>query len=729
MLPGLPPHAPRVGLLTGSDQWLSGANTSSVSSGGGLPGFLLDQVGRACQAIELVVPSLPVDTGALEGLPQGVGNAWWDERFLRQAQALAGLDGAGVWVTGLETGLTRPWFLRVDDQGGAPAELVEPTTIDGQALVICRDDPLLTAAGLPAYTSSWHRYYTPENTPDNASADGAGGESAGLPGAGAWFVPATPGAPVNESCRVAQEAIADWDRLKPLNPLGLGVLVRRHDPWSLEAHWGLIDGQDLPATVYRPAAHETHAGVSEALTSGALDASSLNDAEDVGAWRETGRLFLNRRGATDRLAESLHLKLLAWRGAVDTVQQHAQATGTPHLGLDADAFSVWVPPVAPGAPVLWQTQVRLVRPPQAEAMTLPGTRARIVTRVGVGASGGAAPVYRPNLGDSAPLGQVNARLASVTDTQDGQVIEAYLSGPNLPTSATANSDLIGLRLPVGASALLAYGQVAASATPGDSSAQGVTTSTGLIWRSLPMGLSESDGTALQQAIGVPIPGVQASVLQSCSALDDLYALGVLGVRALLTGPERGLADALEAFTRFVRKAAETAARDAAVAGAGDAPLTHAQRLDRLARGMSSAALDEPMWAEACGPHWITGHAPGSQDGVSDASSLEEPSEAWQEASHRAFAVVPDALWWPVLACLASAFPRVSDVCPWSPLADSQQGQAGTGAAPSPERALDHLITGLNQLLRQSRSLLLMDYQYNREARSVILPMLAGLDEG
>jgi hypothetical protein len=193
------------------------------------------------------------------------------------------------------------------------------------------------------------------------------------------------------------------------------------------------------------------------------------------------------------------------------------------------------------------------------------------------------------------------------------------------------------------------------------------------FRTIPQKHSPKDAAALASAKGVPLPGTSFRVVPLLSTPCDLYALGVLAVRVLLAGEKAALPVVLDEALSLAKQAASE--HDASVP---------------LATRIGSIFGRDKRWGTALGPQLLT-------------TDEMEPTEAMD--------VVPAGLWWETLAAVIRMFPGAGpdSVC-------RDFGDARPGAM---HLVFERAASDLEALIRKTRSLIVIDWNYNREIHAVI----------
>lgn len=360
-------------------------------------GAVLDAAARVIQWVEVWVQDVDGLADAVTEFRDAMNNARLDERFAQRAAAATEFDksrDAGSpaqspsIVCGFEKTHPQPIFVN-----RSTLEVVRPIEKGSNgAWVLCTDDAALANAGLPAYSSTLHRYLYVRELKDQTV-----------------FVPVTRGAPTNTHTVGPDEAINPRGELAAIN-LGGGLMgVRPYEPLSLESYVDQVGG------------------------------FSPGGEGDGGSG---GMLTLGRGGKAGRLLERLHLKLRLIADLVSLVRGEIAATQTPMLNVTASSFGVRAGQTAWGLPSLWSTYAVLRHSGDAIEVTLPGSDLSYFVSSGLQGP----TVYAPgSAGSTGGAGTLQIRQVKSEDA--GVVVEATLrSQERLFLQA---GETLALRVPVG----------------------------------------------------------------------------------------------------------------------------------------------------------------------------------------------------------------------------------------------------------------------------------------
>jgi hypothetical protein len=381
---------------------------------------------------------------------------------------------------------------------------------------------------------------------------------------------------------------------------------------------------------------------------------------EAGALPEKGAyLFAGPQGLAGRWVETFHLKLQLLTEAVRLVRSFVQRQQLPFLNLAADSFRVRLQPTGGGLPYLWTSTVALTKPSQALALPLEASEFRYFLP-------GKTPqpfIYLHEGIGNPVRGEGSVRIRQVMPPERGRTtVEGTLVTQE--KLAISPHDLIWMRLPLASGRVDLYGHLYAA----EGLAQGEAR-----FRTLPLTLSDANRNALQAAAGTAISRAPFEVVPLLSTPCDLYALGVLAVRILLVNEENSLPIALDEILSLARQVAASGQTDT-----------------ELKWRLRSLFEQDPRWQASLGPHRLS-HA------------KMDPAEA----AH----LVPMELWWQALAEVVRFFPGLGP--------DSFCKDFGDAPALALESVFDPPLRDLEKVLIQTRSLLFIDWNQNREIHAVI----------
>jgi hypothetical protein len=387
---------------------------------------------------------------------------------------------------------------------------------------------------------------------------------------------------------------------------------------------------------------------------------AYRELSDLASLRCGGRhFFTNRHGAAGLVSESLYLKLQLAVQAMEAVREYVSRRQLPMLNLTAGSFRVRLGSRAAQLPILWTGQVGLAVPGDAVALPVPHTQERFF-RPGTPLR---ESIYRPEELTRRREGIARVRLRTIfPPTEEGVVVEATISTPE--ELRVDLNELIELRLPLadGAVGLIGYLDPKIAMARGEAG-----------FRSLPLSLDARDAQALSGAAGVIFTHVPMEVQVPLSSPCDVYSLGVLSLQILFAGGDVTLPEAKDSLFSLA------AQLNAEFAGARD-----------LSVAVAEVFKHDPRWLTRLGPQ----HMMTAELGAAEAAEL-----------------IPMQLWSRVLMVLLRLFPGRS------PFAFCQD----FGDAPplALHTVFDRALEPMNDLLRITRSMHLMDWKQNREIASMV----------
>ncbi|UCD74782.1 MAG: hypothetical protein JSV91_13460 [Phycisphaerales bacterium] len=579
------------------------------------------------------------DVSGLSGSPavirdcysNDVADRQWEEQF--QAARAA---GAGQIVSmGWESRHPLPVFVDVKRRVAVhPCE-----SKSGQVLQLCEDEALLAKKGLPGYRSSIHRYlFVPELGEDSP------------------FVPTASDAPRNEATVEFDQAVAEAGDLEPLNPAAGLLHARRYSPIDLESFADVLGGGRWSGVFH---------GASQMPLGEFL--RELSQASALQRLAE-GHLLLGGDGQAGRLIEVFHLKLRLLADAVAAVRAAVRATQRPLLNVSADSFRVGLGEAGQGLPFLWMATLALAEPGEAVELPIEGSELKYYLL----GRGERASIYRPASGQIPVRDRGVVRIRqTVSEGEDAIVVEGTLQTHE--RLHLAANDLLWMRLRLGSGSVDLYSTVDAEQAMATGEVR---------FRSVAQRFDDKCRAELKALEGVPVNGVPFEVVPLLSTPCDLYALGVLAARILLTHPQQSLPVALDELLSLARECAEYY----------DEGVSLAVRVKGIMDG-------DERWARSLGPHRL----------VHEEMTPEE-----------AFSYVPLDLWAETLAMMVRMFPGVGP--------DSVCCDYGDAAPGGLHKVLEPAQNQLEDLLVRSRSLIVVDWAANREIHAVIRRCAVGLTE-
>ncbi|MCA9299758.1 MAG: hypothetical protein KDA28_11860 [Phycisphaerales bacterium] len=304
-------------------------------------------------------------------------------------------------------------------------------------------------------------------------------------------------------------------------------------------------------------------------------------------------------GISGREAEAFYLKVRIIREAIASVRDAVRVLDRPLLSVRPSALSVRLGDSG-DLGMGWIARVEVDDPGRVvEVPTGQGEPRRFA------AQGLTSSVYAPAELNIEQETMSRLRLTNVLTSGTGDLVVEGVLTPNEPVRI-GTTTMVSLRLPIGSDRFLIRGVLNRDGSVGAGSVGFVST---------PDGALASRIEALRQMQGAEFAEVATSMVAASSTPSDLHALGVVGIRTLLssTGEDLGLAiDALH-----------TIAAD--LGASTDDPVT------RLVTKVSS----DDRLARVLGP---------------------------ARSGRGSMSTIPPRLWWRTIALLAKFFPGVSS---WS----------------------------------------------------------------
>jgi hypothetical protein len=442
---------------------------------------------------------------------------------------------------------------------------------------LCCDDALLANERLAPYSSTLHRYLV-------------SGE-----GEFTHFVPITAAAPEGRRTLSVAEAFGN---AVPVNEACGMMMLRRADNMLLDDFSDLLSGVENGALP-----HEKR--VLPSLSRHVLTncKSNMDDTH-------TGFFFASNR-RPGHLGEVLHLKLALLHGAMQALQSLAEKTSAPCLGIRADSFGVVIRDVPSALPYFWNHKVSLRIPSQT-----------LRTEVGDLCEPCFIPIKQngPSIYESHRIhnqihgiGRVRIRNVSRPDDDGLVVVEgALITDERLETGKL---DLLALEWHGRSRDRL---RLFAKMDGNANSIRGEYRFASLQTR-LPEEWVEQFSSG-DSSLGTD--RVSFQLLPRLGTPCDLYSLGVLSLRLLITGPDASLGETVDDLLRMARLFRQRFSNGNWSTGTGS--------LNEFVNSGEGGA-----WAEKLGPQHLVGGR----------ISMEE-----------AFSEIPARLWWQVMEFVSRLFP-------------------------------------------------------------------------
>jgi len=376
----------------------------------------------------------------------------------------------------------------------------------------------------------------------------------------------------------------------------------------------------------------------------------------------SGHFLLASQGRAGRMLETFHLKLQTICATLALVRDWVAREQLPFLNLRSESFRVRLGETDAQLPFLWNSSTTLAFTGEAIALPVETTDVRFFASPDVGGTS----IYRP-VESAAVRGTGTLRVREVVMGQnDTCVLEGTLTTQERVTIAA--NDLLCLHVALPSGRVNLYGRWDASEA---------LSSNELRFRTFPGVLSPAVLTSLRET-GVAIPHVMFETLPVLSTPCDLHALGVIAVEGLLaSGGGLTLPKALDEVFSLAAKVTEKSAD-----------------VSQLPATIRTILQEDPRWQANLGPHRL----------LQDALSPED-----------AELLFPADLWWTTIAIIMRCFPGL--------LPGSYCHDLGDAPALALEKVFEKPLSHFENLLLRSRSLILIDWNMNREIRSVVDQLL------
>jgi len=384
---------------------------------------------------------------------------------------------------------------------------------------------------------------------------------------------------------------------------------------------------------------------------------------DATVSRDDAWLFIGPQGEWGRLLEAFHLKLRLLADAVNAVATLVQKTQRPMLNLDAESFAVRGGEVGVALPALWTARAVLQHPGESVQLQIPSADLRYY----LSGSLSGMSIYRQAAVSSTATGRATVRIRGEIAAGDATILEGTFATQE--SLHIGRNDLVWLRLPVGNARIDLYAHLEEekALSAGE-------------WRLRTVG-QKLDASLRETLKSVPeFQQAAYEVMPLLSTPCDLYSLAVLAVRTLLVNPTSTLQIAMDEITSLAREAARQHDPSAPL------PLR-----------IRAICESDPRWLASLGPQRLVQRALSAKD---------------------VFDVVLPELWWEVLAMIVRALPAIGPDSTCKDLGDAQPGGL--------HKVFDRLQQDLKLLLIRSRSLIVIDWRYNREIHAVIRSELSGI---
>jgi hypothetical protein len=405
----------------------------------------------------------------------------------------------------------------------------------------------------------------------------------------------------------------------------------------------------------------------ESASSFTLDGAYRRLEKVGGDGRGYGCLYWGQHEMTGRLIEVLHLKLQLLAAAFRAVRRSVQVQDLPLLNITDESFRMRLHPISSDLPLLWTLELVLTKTSRARGVNLPEKDCKRFELFGeadnsVYSQAGIAETF---------AGKGNLIVTKVSPLSSGEMTFEGTLTTRTALDDFSPQDLLEFTLPLADRPEVFHGHLLREAAA-KKGVYGFQTVARQVTPAILEALQNSGEFVKRDFKIIPIIGTPI----------DLFALSVLAVRTLLVCSQSTINATRAELNRLGLLAAER-----------NEP---AAELEERIRALleEDAKAENPRWLPELGPQRLL-------QGESDA----------RETLRR----VPLEIWADVLAFMLQLQPGV---LPESFCRDNADFPPGNLAA-----VFDRPIERLESLLVRTRSLLLVDWNFNREINQIVQNML------
>lgn len=378
-----------------------------------------------------------------------------------------------------------------------------------------------------------------------------------------------------------------------------------------------------------------------------------------------GWLFLGRQGQGGRFVERYHLKVRLLWDLLEGVRSLAHRTQRPLLDLKPQSFQVVMEGGGRGLPVLWNCRAVLVDPGNAISLRVPAGDMKYY----LPAKPSGVNIYRPPEAAEICRGSGRFTIRRFPDAPgDMTIIEGTFSTRDYVRCA--KNDMIWLRIPLRGRRVDLYARL--ETQPDLHRGE-------LRFRTVPLAFPEPVVAELKAAKGALFTDVVFEITPLLSTPCDLYSMCVMSVLLLLVDSKVQLSEAFDELQALVR-----ALENGRGGGAGGAAPKQT-----LPERIKDLFIKDKRFSDMLGPQRLT------EDGLTYKAALD---------------LLPEDLWWDTLAMIVAMFPGHPDgTC----------RDLGDAPPSGVHQVFDRALDEVQSLVVRSRSILMVDWTYNREVRGVI----------
>lgn len=464
-------------------------------------GCWCDANGRILELLEVWVQCASKASAAEAGRRSELTNPFFDQRWAQRLSDFRAWAPNDLISTRWE--LNSPLPAVIDPESFEPFIPYHVRLDESANWSLCRDDALLSAAGLPAYSESRYRYLYVPNM-----------------GSSSEFVATDPDAPSNSRVLDRRDAFGPASGYIALNLEGGYIALRKASPISLNQFARALDGE-----------HWEGFGVRG--QSPIADSMGYERLQEASFFTQNHGLLLHgRQGREGRLLEAFHLKLVLIRELAALIGQTLKAGGAPFFNLESSDFGIRLHmDLAARLPSLWRFSVSLNRGAEALALNVSDTREPVFRSL----RPSKATIYSPESSNTQRQGVGDLRVRDVFDGGDsGVTLEATLEG--VSSSEFSKSCLVSLAIP----SVNTRFQIVGRPTEGAALRSGE-----IRFRSTSLKLEGAARDEFMGLKGVAFRDLRFEIQPEQSSPVDLHALGVIALEILFNSSKIELSVAVD----------------------------------------------------------------------------------------------------------------------------------------------------------------------------------------
>ncbi len=377
----------------------------------------------------------------------------------------------------------------------------------------------------------------------------------------------------------------------------------------------------------------------------------------------SGRLFAGLRGWRGRLIETFHLKVRLLQDLISKTRAAVQQQQAPILTLDTESFNVGLSSMGKGMPYLWSFENVLSQTGECFLLPIEDKDYSYFK-----------PLRRPNPSVFRPIEMTQSQTLQGTVTLRKQEKDRYsnnvffdgtLETQELRVEDIKIDDLFYFQIPIATGRLCLFALV-------DTSEGGLTPGR-IRFRSVGQSVPAKVLEIVNALYGTPIPYVPFEKHPSIKSPGDLYSLAMLAVRIFLVDESTVLSSAVDDLRSLTT--------DLRMNAAGE---------DSMGELIAKMVEENGPLLDRLGPHRL----------VHDTLKVED-----------ALKVISPNLWWELIGFIIRLIPGA--------IPASYCSKLGEGQPFALETVFDEPLQEIDRLARQTLSLCVVDWTYNREVSTVI----------